>query len=64
MTQDREIPKTFTNAHKGWNIWYYGEHPVTGRWRAVRFGVTMGAGTFDQLIRMIDVRVTEERTGR
>jgi hypothetical protein len=40
--------------HRGWTIRY--EPPVTGRWRATRFGVSLGASTFAAMLRMIDAR--------
>ncbi len=49
------------NRHKGWEINYNPSRPVTGVWRAERFGVGMCAGTFDALIRMIDTKIAEER---
>lgn len=54
-------PAKCNNQHRGWDIWYHGEHPATGKWRADRHGVQMGAGTFGQLIRMIDQRIEDER---
>lgn len=44
--------------YRGWKITDHGEgyHPVTGRWRAERHGVGMGANTEEMLLRMIDNR--------
>lgn len=49
-------------AYKGWRYDYDEARPVTGRWRATRFGVGMCAGTLEQLLRMID-RVKEASNG-
>ncbi len=46
--------------YKGWTIYQGPSHPVTGLWRAVRFGVGMGHNTLEGLQRMIDRRVAEE----
>jgi hypothetical protein len=45
-------------TYKGWHISDGGPnyHPVTGRWRAVRYGVGMGHNTEEGLRRMIDMR--------
>lgn len=46
----------------GWTITdepYPGARPITGRWRAERFGVGLGANTYEQLIRMIEVKTKE-----
>lgn len=42
--------------YKGWAIWEDLRAPVTGRWRARRYGVGMCAGTREALGRMIDAR--------
>lgn len=47
--------------YRGWHIRHHPAGPVTGQWRAERFGVGMGAGNPEQLKRMIDVRVSEEK---
>ena len=39
-------------------------HPITGQWRALRLGVTMGATTKAQLLSMIDAKVTDEQRER
>ena len=57
---ESKIPQSATR-HNGWDTWYHGPHPATGKWRASRFGVEMGAGSFQELIKMIDARVAEER---
>lgn len=46
--------------HRGWFIYQGPSHPVTGQWRATRYGVGMCAGTREQLIRMIDQKVNDE----
>jgi hypothetical protein len=42
--------------YKGWSIHYCGAWPVTGQWRALRWGVRIGAGDKAALLRMIDAR--------
>lgn len=48
-------------SYRGWQIRYDGAAPVTGRWRATRFGVGMCAGSEALLRRMIDQRVEDDR---
>ena len=55
----RATPKAAPDAYRGWAISYSAARPVTGQWRAERFGVGMCAGTRDALIRMIDTRADE-----
>ena len=43
--------------YKGWMVSFSSIRPITGRWRAERFGVGMCAGTSQQLQRMIDLKV-------
>lgn len=50
--------------HAGWSITQGPPHPVTGVWRAVRFGVSINAGTYEALIQMIDDRNANERAER
>jgi len=50
--------------YRGWNIWRGPDHPITGQWRADRFGIRMGNTTREGLLRMIDLRVEDERTGQ
>lgn len=45
--------------YKGWAIGLSPQRPVTGQWRATRFGVGLCAGTKPELIRMIDVKNAE-----
>ena len=46
--------------YAGWKIYDNGPHaPVTGRFSAERFGVTMCANTQELLIRMIDLKNKE-----
>jgi len=47
--------------YKGWLVSFSHNAPVTGKWRAERFGVGMCAGTAEQLQRMIDVKTEERR---
>jgi hypothetical protein len=43
-------------THRGWTVTYHAGHPVTGQWRARRWGVGMCAGDKASLLRMIDAR--------
>jgi len=43
--------------HRGYWITYDASRPITGRWRAVRFGVSVCAGTEDAVKRIIDQRI-------
>jgi hypothetical protein len=52
------------SVHNGWHIRHSSHAPVTGRWQAVRHGVSMCAGTSAALLNMIDQRTAEERTRR
>lgn len=47
--------------YRGWEIWHVPTGPITGRVRAARFGVTMGANDEPMLRRMIDAKVDDER---
>jgi len=51
-------------TYRGWLITYSAARPVTGKWRAERAGVGMGAGSEDALYRMINTRVNMEETER
>jgi len=51
-------------TYNGWTIRYYPAAPVTGRWSAIRFGVSICAGTEEALKRMIDQRIYEAREDR
>lgn len=42
--------------YNGWLIYQGPPHPVTGQWRAERFGVRMGTTTEAGIRRMIDQR--------
>lgn len=46
--------------YKGWAIWKSDIAPVTGRWKARRFGVEMCANDEALLRRMIDQRVEND----
>lgn len=47
----------------GWNVYDNGpdHHPITGRFRAWRYGVALGSGTLPELLRMIDERQARRR---
>lgn len=40
----------------GWIIWEGPDHPITGKWRAVKHGVSMGHNTKEGLVSMITER--------
>lgn len=48
------------NVHKGWHVTGDRAAPVTGRWKASRHGIGMCAGSYEELVDMIDRRVAEE----
>ena len=45
----------------GWQITEQLSGPATGRWRATRFGVSIGSSTYGSLIAMIEQRNRDER---
>lgn len=47
--------------YRGWWISYGSKRPVTGTWRATRYGVGMCAGSREALVRMIDQKVNDEQ---
>ena len=47
------------NYLDGWLIVCHSNGPVTGRWRATRFGVGMCAGNYEDLVTMIRARASE-----
>lgn len=49
--------------YRGWRVEYHQHAPVTGRWKAERFGVTMCSGTKPALLSMIDQRWADQKTG-
>jgi len=56
-------PKQY-DRYLGWSITdepYPGARPVTGKWRAERYGVGLSAGSYEALIRMIEVKEKESR---
>lgn len=48
--------KSHACNYKGWQIFQDSDAPVTGRWKARRYGVQMGASTQPMLESMIDKR--------
>ncbi len=50
--------------YRGWTVNEGPSAPVTGRWRALRFGVGMCANTRALLLRMIDSKLDSERNER
>ena len=49
------------NGHK---LTYNPSAPVTGKWRAVRHGVSMCANDKPMLMRMIDIKIAQAREDR
>lgn len=49
--------------YRGWYVYYQPGAPVTGRWAAVRYGVSICAGTEEAIIHMIDTRPDDQRVG-
>ena len=45
-----------TSAYNGWRIDYSAHRPITGQWRAERFGITEQAVSYDALIVLLDQR--------
>lgn len=43
-------------TYKGWKLSFSSTRPITGQWRAERFGVCMCASTRGALVNMIDTR--------
>ncbi len=48
-----------TPVYRDWKIYYDPDGPVTGKYRALRFGVSMGANTLEMLKSMIDRKLSE-----
>jgi hypothetical protein len=46
-------------VYRGWDIYYSPTAPVTGKYRAVSFGVSMCAGSRVAIERMIDQRLID-----
>lgn len=49
----------FRDTHKGWVITFNRNRPVTGAWRAEKFGVGMCNNSRESLVKMIDVKEDE-----
>lgn len=47
------------HIYKGWTITYSSTRPVTGTYKAERFGVTMSAASREALERMINQRLRD-----
>lgn len=41
------------NRLQGWLLTHHASDPITGRYRATRFGVGICAGTYEELVSMI-----------
>lgn len=50
--------------YQGWRYDYSRSRPVTGAWRATRFGVGLCANTEELLLRMIAVKNRESHPSR
>jgi tetrahydromethanopterin S-methyltransferase subunit B len=64
--QSEAIQRALTprlTARAGWNVYDNGpdHHPVTGRFRAWRHGVSIGHATLPGLLAMIDTKASERR---
>lgn len=46
--------------YKGWRITFDSKRPVTGTWRADRFGVGMCNNSRESIQRMVDVKAKEK----
>ena len=44
------------SSHLGFVITFSEDRPITGRWRGVRYGVSVCSGTYDSLIQVIKER--------
>ena len=62
-SQSKPSPTESTEPgfYRGWYVTYDSTRPVTGRWRAERFGVGMCNNSKESLIRMIDVKSKEQQ---
>jgi len=45
--------------YRGWEIYQDFSAPITGRWKAIQFGVRMGASTEEAVKRMVDNKIAE-----
>ena len=45
--------------YRGWTLGYSSTAPVTGRWKATRYGVSMCANDKPLILRMIDAKANE-----
>lgn len=50
----------YPSIYKGWNIYFGMSYPITGRFQALRNGVSLCANTFETLKKMIDLRRYEK----
>jgi hypothetical protein len=46
--------------YKGWRVTYSANAPVTGRWKATKYGISMCHTTEEGLKRMIDVNLHDK----
>lgn len=52
----RRVLNMRARSYRGWVIYRGPDHPVTGKWRARRWGVTIGHSDLAGLIKMIHER--------
>jgi hypothetical protein len=50
--------------YRGWEIYQDINAPITGRWKALRFGVRIGNTTKEGVKRMIDAKIEDENVLR
>ena len=50
------LPAKDAPKHRGWRYDYDQSRPATGVWRAAKYGITVSAGTEQQLLQIIDYR--------
>jgi hypothetical protein len=48
-----------TSTYRGWTITWSASRPVTGTYRAERFGVTLSASSRAAIERMVDQRIRD-----
>lgn len=63
LKMEVQIPAEF-EAYHGWKIFEGPDHPVTGKWRADKFGVQICAGTRSQIRRMVERKAKEEQVDK
>ncbi len=59
-----KILGTLLETYRGWNVYRCDREPVTGLFRASRFGVWLSGGSLERVRRMIDVKIQDEKERR